>query len=102
MGTNYYVTIKTPNGDVTIHLGKRSCGSRFLWNFNSCEYYKTYDELTMFIKLKMVRDENGNAMTGYNFLKMALTVGLEKDIVTHIGESHGEFGLLVSNFTEFW
>jgi hypothetical protein len=101
MGTNYHVTIKTPTGDVTIHLGKRSCGSRFLWNFNSDKYYKTYDELTMLVKLNMVHDEYGTEMTGYNFLKMALTFGCKKELVTHEGESHVRFGLLVSNFTEF-
>jgi hypothetical protein len=55
-----------------IHLGKRSSGWRFLWNFNKEKYYQTKEELFKFIKEGRVIDEYGEELESDQFIDMAL------------------------------
>jgi hypothetical protein len=55
-----------------IHLGKRSSGWKFLWNFNSGEYYKTGEELFKFIRSGRVVNEYGEEINQEEFIEMAL------------------------------
>jgi len=56
----------------SIHLGKRSMGWKFLWDFNENKYYSNKEELFQFIKSGRVVDEYGEEMNGDEFIKMAL------------------------------
>lgn len=55
-----------------IHLGKRSSGWRFLWNFNKEKYYQTKEDLFKFIKEGRVIDEYGEELESDRFIDMAL------------------------------
>lgn len=59
----------------SIHLGKRSGGWKFLWNFNENKHYSNKDELFQFIKSGRVVDEYGEEMDVEEFIKMALEWG---------------------------
>lgn len=99
-----------------IHLGKRSSGWKFLWNWNDSKYYKTKKELFEFIRSGRVVDEYGREMNVDEFIQMALEWGQEDgwDIETYYKEypdhnpfilnrKHEEYldGLRVSTSTEF-
>jgi len=60
-----------------VHLGKRSGGWKFLWNWNDKKYYKTKEELFKFIKSGRVVDEYGHQMNDDEFIQMALHWGQE-------------------------
>ena len=80
-----------------IHLGKRSSGWKFLWNWNDSKYYKTKKELFEFIRSGRVVDEYGRLIDQEEFIQMALEWGQEDgwDIVTYYKENpdHGSFSL---------
>jgi len=61
--------------DTVVHLGKRSMGWKFCWNFHDGEYYSTKQELLNFIKSGRVVDEYGVAEPVEEFIQMALTWG---------------------------
>ena len=100
-----------------IHLGKRSAGWKFLWNWNDSKYYKNKEELFEFIRSGRVVDEYGKLMDQEEFIQMALSWGQEDgwDIETYYkehpdhrmsffsNEKHEEYidGLRVSPSTEF-
>ena len=99
-----------------IHLGKRSSGWKFLWNWNDSKHYKTKEELFEFIRNGRVVDEYGELMGQEEFIQMALQWGQEDgwDIETYYKENpdrggfilnrkHEEYldGLRVSTSTEF-
>jgi hypothetical protein len=58
-----------------IHLGKRSSGWKFLWNFNDKKFYSNKEELLNFIRIGRVIDEYGNEMDVEDFITMALEWG---------------------------
>ena len=60
-----------------IHLGKRSSGWKFLWNFNDNKYFSTKEELFKFIRSGRVVDEYGEIMDVEEFIQMALDWGKE-------------------------
>jgi hypothetical protein len=68
-----------------IHLGKRSGGWKFIWNWNRGKYYKTKDELFKFIRDGRVVDEYGEQIDAEEFITMALDWGKEDgwDIETY-------------------
>jgi hypothetical protein len=72
-----------------IHLGKRSYGWKFLWNWNDSKYYKTKEELFGFIRSGRVVDEYGRQMDQEEFIQMALEWGQEDgwDIETYYKEN---------------
>jgi hypothetical protein len=99
-----------------VHLGKRSGGWKFLWNWNDSKYYKTKEELFKFIRSGRVVDEYGRVIDQEEFIQMALEWGQEDgwDIETYYKENpsrrsfihdekHEEYldGLRVSTSTEF-
>ena len=99
-----------------VHLGKRSGGWKFLWNWNHRKYYKTKEDLLSFIRSGRVVNEYGDESTQDEFIEMALSWGQEDgwDIESYhrdnpeahrnwANEKHEEYidGLRVSTSTEF-
>lgn len=99
-----------------VHLGKRSAGWKFLWNWNSHKYYRTKDELLAYIRKGRIVDEYGQLMDTEDFIIMSLEWGqpdgwdlerYEKENPTHrrswYSEKHEEYidGLRVSTSTDF-
>lgn len=60
---------------MNIHLGKRSGGWKFCWNFHNGKYYNTKEELLKFIRKGRVVDEYGSPMEVEEFIEMALSWG---------------------------
>jgi len=61
--------------DTNIHLGKRSSGWKFCWNFHKNKYYSNKDELLDFIRNGRVVDEYGEEQNVEEFITMALEWG---------------------------
>jgi len=61
--------------ETNIHLGKRSMGWKFLWNFNKDKYYTNKEELLEFIRGGRVVDEYGEEVDIEEFIEMSLTWG---------------------------
>jgi len=61
--------------DMSIHLGKRSMGWKFCWNFHDGKYYTNKDELLDFIRKGKVVDEYGETIEVDEFIEMALSWG---------------------------
>jgi hypothetical protein len=59
----------------TIHLGKRSMGWKFCWNFNDNKYYTNKEELLSFIRSGRVINEYSEELTPEEFITMALEWG---------------------------
>ena len=103
--------------DMKIHLGKRSSGWKFIWNWNSNKFYNTKEELFKFIRDGRVVDEYGELMDTEEFIEMALEWNEENgwDMETYYkehpdhrmsflsNEKHEEYidGLRVSTSTDF-
>ena len=60
------------NLDMKIHLGKRSSGWRFNWNFHEGSHYSTKEELLAFIRSGRVVNEYGEEESVEEFIEMAL------------------------------
>lgn len=58
-----------------IHIGKRSSGWKFLWNFNDDKYYSNKEQLFKFIRSGRIVDEYGELQDTEEFIKMALEWG---------------------------
>lgn len=107
--------------DSSIHLGKRSGGWKFCWNFHDDKYYSNKEELLSFIRSGRVVDEYGEEWDVEEFIKMALEWGQPDGLVLNEeyrkdlrSKGHGMFwldtekhddkiidGLRVSSSTEF-
>jgi hypothetical protein len=61
--------------NMKIHLGKRSSGWKFCWNFHDKKYYTNKDELIAFINKSRIIDEYGKELPNEEFLTMALNWG---------------------------
>ena len=61
--------------DMSIHLGKRSMGWKFCWNFHDGKYYTNKDELLNVIRKGKVVDEYGQTIEVEEFIEMALNWG---------------------------
>lgn len=61
--------------NINIHLGKRSMGWKFCWNFNDNKYYSNKKQLLKFIRTGRVVDEYGEEIEVEEFIKMALEWG---------------------------
>ncbi len=57
--------------DTEVHLGKRSMGWKFCWNFHKDTYYHNKATLEDFIRNGRVIDEYGIELTPDEFLEMA-------------------------------
>jgi hypothetical protein len=58
-----------------IHIGKRSGGWKFLWNFQDGKFYTNKEELLKFIRSGRVVDEYGELQDTEEFIKMSLEWG---------------------------
>jgi hypothetical protein len=59
-----------------IHLGKRSMGWKFCWNFHDNKYYSNKQQLIDFVKSGRVVDEYGEEINSQEFLDMAFEWGV--------------------------
>ena len=59
--------------DTKIHLGKRSHGWKFCWNFNKDKFYSDKESLLEYIRSGRVVDEYGTEWFPDEFIEMALT-----------------------------
>lgn len=59
----------------SVHLGKRSWGWKFMWNFHNNKYYSDKKSLLYFIRGGRVFDEYGDEMDPDEFIRMALEWG---------------------------
>jgi hypothetical protein len=104
-----------------IHLGKRSGGWKFCWNFHKDKYYSNKEGLLSFIRSGRVVDEYGEEENVEEFITMALEWGEPDGWVVNEeyrkeqrAKGHGAFwmdnekyddliidGLRVSSSTEF-
>ena len=104
-----------------IHLGKRSSGWKFCWNFHDNKYYSNKEELLKFIRDGRVVDEYGEELDVNEFIVMALNWGEPDGLVVNKEyrrqqriKGHGSFwtdsekyddliidGLRVSSSTDF-
>jgi hypothetical protein len=104
-----------------IHLGKRSGGWKFCWNFHKNKYYSNKEELLSFIRSGRVVDEYGEEQVVEEFITMSLEWGEPDGMVVNEeyrrkerARGHGMFwldsekyddliidGLRVSTSTEF-
>tara|TARA_R110000751_G_scaffold96881_1_gene188774 strand:+ start:399 stop:878 length:480 start_codon:yes stop_codon:yes gene_type:complete len=58
-----------------IHLGKRSAGWKFLWNFNENKHYSNKEDLLNFLRSGRIVDEYGSEENVEEFIEMSLTWG---------------------------
>ena len=104
-----------------IHLGKRSMGWKFCWNFHKDKYYTNKEELLSFIRSGRVVDEYGEEQKVEEFITMSLEWGEPDGLVVNEiyrikerAKGHGSFwldnekhddliidGLRVSSSTDF-
>lgn len=124
---NGFRTIKNPQSDyvwdninpwdefmdgMSVHLGKRSMGWKFCWNFHDNKHYSNKEELLKFIRSGRVIDEYGVIQDTEEFINMALNWGKEDGLtvddryVINNGCSFSNIdkeidGLRVSSSTEF-
>ena len=61
--------------DTSVHLGKRSSGWRFCWNFHDNRYYQDRASLLAFVRSGRVVDEYGESWDTERFIEMALEWG---------------------------
>ena len=61
--------------DANVHLGKRSSGWKFSWNFHEDKYYHNKETLLAFIRAGRVVDEYGDEQDVEEFIQMALDWG---------------------------
>ena len=65
----------------SIHLGKRSGGWKFCWNFHDNRYYQDRASLLAFIRSGRVVDEYGTELEVEEFIQMALEWGQPDGLV---------------------
>lgn len=61
--------------NMNVHLGKRSSGWKFCWNFHNNKYYSNKEELLSFIRSGRVICEYGNEQNVEEFIEMAFNWG---------------------------
>lgn len=54
-----------------VHLGKRSGGWKFIWNFHDNKYYSNREDLIKFVRSGRVVNEYGDQLEPQEFLDMA-------------------------------
>lgn len=76
-----------------IHIGKRSSGWKFLWNFQDNKFYSNKEELLKFIRSGRIVDEYGELQDTEEFIKMALEWGQPNGYVldeNYVNEQHNQ------------
>lgn len=69
--------------DTNIHLGKRSSGWKFCWNFHNNKYYSNKEELLSFIRSGRIVDEYGEEQDVNEFILMSLNWGEPNGLVVN-------------------
>lgn len=69
--------------DTSIHLGKRSHGWKFCWNFHKDKYYHDKESLLEFIRAGRIVDEYGEEQDINEFILMALNWGEPNGLVVN-------------------
>ena len=69
--------------DTNIHLGKRSMGWKFCWNFHKDKHYLDKESLLEFIRSGRVVDEYGEEQDAEAFIRMALEWGEPDGLVVN-------------------
>jgi hypothetical protein len=69
--------------DISIHLGKRSMGWKFCWNFHDNKYYSNKEDLLEFIRGGRVVDEYGEEQEVEEFISMALEWGQPDGLIVN-------------------
>jgi hypothetical protein len=69
--------------DTSIHLGKRSAGWKFCWNFHKNKYYSDKESLLEYIRSGRVVDEYGEEQKVEEFITMALEWGKPDGLVVN-------------------
>jgi hypothetical protein len=69
--------------DTNIHLGKRSHGWKFCWNFHKDKYYHDKESLLEFIRSGRVVNEYGEEIDVEEFITMALEWGEPDGLVVN-------------------
>ncbi len=70
-------------GGTNIHLGKRSMGWKFCWNFHKDKYYHNKESLLQFIRSGRVVDEYGEQIETEEFILMSLNWGEPDGLVVN-------------------
>jgi hypothetical protein len=71
--------------DTNVHLGKRSSGWKFCWNFHDNKYYHDKDSLLNFIRSGRIVDEYGEEQDVEEFITMALEWGEPDGLIVNEG-----------------
>lgn len=105
--------------DTAVHLGKRSSGWKFCWNFHNDLYYHNKESLVNFVHSGRVVDEYGTEIDPHEFLSMAFEWGSDyenggwdhdsyykahpesRSPFSHLGRERYVDGLRVSDSTDF-
>ena len=91
--------------NIAIHIGKRSSGWIFLWNFNDNKHYTTKEELFEFIRQGRIVNEYGEELEADSFIEMALdwfqTDGKQFEGNEYHSPDRNIGGLRVSPSTDF-
>jgi hypothetical protein len=69
--------------EISIHLGKRSMGWKFCWNFHDNKHYSNKEELLGFIRGGRVVNEYGEEQEIEEFITMALEWGQPDGLVVN-------------------
>jgi hypothetical protein len=69
--------------DTNVHLGKRSSGWKFCWNFHKNKYYSDKNSLLEYIRSGRVVDEYGDEHDPEEFITMALEWGQPDGLVVN-------------------
>jgi hypothetical protein len=87
---------------VSIHLGKRSSGWKFCWNFHKDKYYSTKEELLAFIRSGRIVDEYGHEVNVEEFIEMALSWGEPDGLVFDEDYENNKSGSSYFHGPKYW
>lgn len=68
--------------DINVHIGKRSMGWKFVWNFQDNKYFSNKKDLLQFLREGRIIDEYNAEIDTEEFIEMALSWG-EPDGLTY-------------------
>ena len=86
----------------SIHLGKRSGGWKFCWNFHENKYYSTKEELLAFARSGRIVDEYGSEENVEDFITMALNWGEPDGLVFDEDYENNKSGSSYFHGPKYW
>lgn len=93
--------------DIQIHLGKRSAGWKFCWNFHDNKFYSNKEELLNFIREGIIIDEYGQKIDPEEFITMALDWGqpdghiYNKEYLEYLRKDNQSYGTYLTDESSF-